>query len=540
VGGSVRGGLNYNLFMKKFNALVFLFSLPALAQLPPEWIRREALGAELAKGSAWWGAGLWSADASGPPAPLVDSLGLGNSLKGSGFHLEGGLRAGRWDFAGEALGVRDPEGSPYLTLYRSHAWWRGAKGWQAGFEQEPLVWGYGLNGGYLLGEASRPFPRLRLESPYRALSLFKAGLGEWGFQTFLGRLENHRELSASMQDLSYRRHLVAQQGEPQAPLLAGYRLQARFGSRVTLYLNYLNLWAGTLDGKGVTSGYNLGEYATALFGLKDTLAEASYDPATQSSQGAGYKNKARSASSADWGIRVESPRLARLFRAEKAWFSLSRGSKSMGWPVGVFIKNPPKYLLKDVSADLRNLFTGRFGFGWKYDARYAVPSLLTPNDDVGILVSWPGVRLGLEYLDTSNPVEQGHRTFAHPFYISGFYYHGDPLGNALGGETRATTARLELDASPRLTLVSWLNWGIRPFRDDPALWQAAHPGASPAGDRLFGLQQAARWRLTPAATLNLGAAWERHGAVEYEAGRRGNGLRWFTDLAYRWGGDSKQ
>ena len=159
---------------------------------------------------------MWAGDHHGPAVTLTDSLGLGNGITGGGFHLEGGFRSGRWDAAAELLGNRDTQGQAYMTLYRSHLWYRGER-WQGGFEQEPLVWGYGLNGGYLLGEAARPFPRLRVESPMVDLHLWRVPLGRWGFQAFMGRLENHRILSPEIQDASVRSRLIAQNGDPADP-----------------------------------------------------------------------------------------------------------------------------------------------------------------------------------------------------------------------------------------------------------------------------------------------------------------------------------
>ena len=518
--------------MNILRSCLVLLAYPMCAQLPPGWFQREPLGQPGAP--AWWGGGQWAGDGQGPPATLVDSLGLGNALTGAGVHLEGGFRAGSWDFAGELLAAHQ-DGASWLTLYRSHAWWRGRSGWQGGFEQEPLVWGYGLNGGYTLGEAARPFPRLRLESPYRSLSLFKVPLGSWSFQTFLGRMENHRVLSDSIQDGAWRMATINRHGDPQAPLLSGYRAQARFGQHFTFYLNWLNLWSGTRNGVGVTQGYNLGEYLTAMFGLKDSLSQASTDP-SEALLPTSPVNRAQSASEMDWGLRMEAPCLARFLGAGQAWLWVSRGSKSEAWPIGLFLRNPPRYLASDVATLFRNLATGKFGFNWNYNAWYSIPSEITPNDNVGLLLAWPRLRLGAEYLDTSNNLGQGHRSFAHENYLTGFYYHGDPLGEALAGETRATTVRVELDASSRLTLVGLADWGIRPFRDTPDLWQAAHPGAQPWADRIFGAQQALRWRLGRGLTLDTGSAWQRHGAVDYMAGRTGNGFRWFTDLAWRWPG----
>ena len=164
--------------MKPWILAALLPMASLMAQVPGGWDRREPLASGA---TPWWGVGLWAADGQGPPATLIKSLGMGNGLTGAGFHLEGGIHAGNWDFAGEVLGNRDFQGAAYLTLYRSHAWWHGPSGWQFGYEQEPLVWGYGLNGGYLLGESDRPVPKLRIESPMRHLGIGRVGLGTWGF-----------------------------------------------------------------------------------------------------------------------------------------------------------------------------------------------------------------------------------------------------------------------------------------------------------------------------------------------------------------------
>jgi hypothetical protein len=523
----------YSYSMRRFFAFFLALPLPLAAQLPPDWQHQERLGAGLEKAPAWWGGGLWTGDGHGPSATLEDSLGLGNAITGTGAHLEGGFRAGHWDLAAEGLAVRTPEGQEYFTLYRSHVWWQGASGWQAGFEQEPLVWGYGLNGGYLLGESARPFPRMRIESPYEDIHIFRVPLGRWGFQAFMGRLEDHRVLSSSIQDASWRSRAIVSAGDPQAPLLNGYRVQAKFGSSIDFYINYLNLWGGTLNGVAMTQGYGVGDYLTSMFGLKDTLAEATHDPNTQP-ESTPYKNRGRSGSEIDWGLRVDAACLARPLGAQHVWLQVARGSKGLGWPIGTFVKNPVKYGAKDIGHDAQNLFTGKYGFGWNYDARYATPSELTPNDCVGVLVDWSRVRFGLEYLDTTNSITQGHRTFAHTIYLTGFYYYGDPLGEAQAGEARIITARLETDLTRRLSTASWLVWGKRPFRDQLDLWQEDHPGATAGDDRIFELQQTFKARFTKGIGLEAGAAWERHGAEDYEVGRTGNGFRYFANLSYRW------
>ena len=505
------------------------------AQAPGGWNQRPPLGFDGAADEPWYGAGLWAADHHGPTTTLTDSLGLGNGLTGGGFHLEGGFRWRDWDVAAEVLGNRNSQGQAYLTLYRSHLWYRGRSGWQGGFEQEPLVWGYGLNGGYLLGEAARPFPRLRVESPMAPLRILRVPLGTWGWQAFMGRMESHPVLAGSIQDASWRRRAWADNGNPAAPFLMGYRAQAEFGPLLEFYINYLNLWGGTLNGRGMTQGYNLGDYLTAVTGLKDPLAEAGTDYSTPGQTAPGGVNKANSASEFDWGIRFKAPALARALRADTVHLYLSRGSKSVLWPVKVFLKRPFYYAGKDLRRDFDNLVANpNLGMLWYQNSRYTAPSESVPNDTVGILAAWPRVRAGLEYFSGVNSADQGNRPFTHWQYLSGFYSYGDPLGNAMGGEAIVTTARLEVDFSSRLTGATVVIRGHRPFRDVLADWQLDHPGASPAKNRFTQLQQTLRWKAGRTTTLTGSMAWQRQGAVEYVSGRYGNGFAWFLDLSFRW------
>ncbi len=504
-----------------------------MAQAPEGWFRKDFLGSDAAR---WWGAGIWAGEGHGSPAPLVDSLGMGNGLAGTGFHLEGGLRNGRLDVAAEVLGVRDPSGRASLTLFRGHVWWRGRSGWQGGFEEEPLVWGYGLKGGYVLGEAARPVPKLRIASPMAHLGIGRVSLGTWGFQTFLGKLENGRILSQSVQDRSLRIRTIQSSGDPQAPWLSGFRVQAEFGKLTEFYANYINLFAGSLRGRGMTGGYGLGDYATAVFGLKDALAESNIDFTDPNHPQGAYVNNALSASEADIGVRVRVPFLERALGARDARLYCSRGSKGVTMTYGLFFKRPFYWLAKDMERDLRDLARGRVGDFWNQNQRKAVPNLVVPNDTFGLLVAWEDLRLGFEYQDTVNTAALGHKAFLSSNYPTGFYRYGDPLGTALGGETRNVTVRLEAACGHGVTGTAWLLAGERPFRDDPTLWGQDHPGAQPGTDRFVGAQGAVGLDLGGGRTLDLGASWLRHGAVDYMAGRTGNGFRWYADLAWRWPG----
>jgi hypothetical protein len=156
---------------------------------------------------------------------------------------------------------------------------------------------------------------------------------------------------------------------------------------------------------------------------------------------------------------------------------------------------------------------------------------------VGIQVSWPRVRAGLEYyacVDDGANDGGGFRPFTHGTYVTGFYYYGDPLGNALGGEVIATTAKVEVDYTSRLAGATTLTRGFRPFRDNLADWQQDHPGDTPGKDRFTSLQQTLAWRQSARTTLGLGAAWQREQAVLNVTGVSSNGFAWFADMTFRW------
>lgn len=506
-----------------------------MGQTPEGWASRPVLGAEVPVGTPWIGGGVWAANQSGPPATLIRSLGLGNSLTGSGVSVEGGINQGSWSFALKALAFKDSEGGNRLTVHQGHLAWHSPGGWKLGAENEPLVWGYGLTGGYLLGEAARPFPRFRVESPGTQLSLFGRSLGTWGFQWFTGRLENGRRFADNLQDPSYRSRLVERYGDPQTPLISGYRIEGSFLDRkIECYLNWTVLWGGTRRGIGMTSGYSLGEYLTAMSGLKDPLTESSIDFSDPNRPVAQARNDAESSTNFDLGMRFQLPPLANLFAADRAWGYISRGSKGMtlGW--GLLAKRPLYWLGKDLERDARNALRADFRRAWYSVDNHVVPNLVVPNDAFGLLIQWPGIRLGIERRSTSNLPEVGFRSFVNDTYITGFYRDGDPLGEALGGETDTTSLRLECDLTSRLSATVWFLRGARPFRDNQAMWAVDHPGANWTEDRFTGFQGDVAWKVDASRTLRAGWAWEGHSAAGHILGNRGNGFRWFAELSARW------
>jgi hypothetical protein len=246
-------------------------------------------------------------------------------------------------------------------------------------------------------------------------------------------------------------------------------------------------------------------------------------------------NKALSASEVDIGFRLQTPFLTRLVDAEASYLYLSRGSKSAGWPVKVFARRPFYYLGKDLSRNYSQLVAHpNWGSWWTNPYSYSTPYLNQANDTLGILVDWPRVRAGLEYFACSDTAAAGFRPFQNGVYITGFYYYGDTMRTAVGGEAITTTARLEVDCTPRVTAATTVMRGFRPFRDTLSDWQLDHPGQTPAKNRFTVVQQTLNWKAGPLTTWGLGASWQRVGAEENVAGAEGNGFAWFADASFRW------
>jgi len=515
---------------------LLLASTPLLSQVPEGWNARQVLGADVPKDvPGWLGGGVWTAHQSGPPATLIDSLGLGNSLTGTGISVEGGLNRGAWSFAVKALAFRDQMGGDRLTIHQAHLAWQSPGGWKLGLEDEPLVWGYGLTGGYLLGEADRPFPRFRVESPHGQLSLFGTTLGTWGFQWFMGKLENDRRVPDNSQDPSLRENLIQAQGEPQAPLFTGYRVDGSFhDGKIECYANWTVLWAGTRNGVPMTSGYSLKEYLTAMTGLKDPLAETSTNFSDPNHPAPQLVNGAQSSTNFDLGVRFQLEPLATLVSADRSWAYISRGTKGMTLEWGVLIHKPLYWIGKDLGRDGRYVLQSDYQHAWYDVDNKVVPNLIAPDDTFGLLFQWPGLRLGIERRSTANSPAISYRSFVNNIYNAGFYRDGDPLGEALGGEADFTTLRLECDLTSRLSGTVWFIRGYRPFRDDPTLWAADHPGAASSEDRFTDLQGNLAWNLDGERIVRVGGSWEGRSAVNYVLGNRGNGFRWFLELTARW------
>jgi len=527
--------------MKRFcHSLSLVFCATSFAQMPSGWQTTRPLEPPTEIDGLWLGGGAWAAGKGGPPASFVQSLGLANSLTGNGISLSGGYRSGSVEMTSKVILFKDASGKAKGELLQGHLSYRTKGGWYWGLEQEPLVWGYGLNGGYVLGEAARPVPKFRVETPFRPLSFFNVPLGTWKAEFFLGQMESTRVLGENVQDPSYRIRSLAT--DPQRPYISGFRTEARFGTNMEFYLNWLNLFGGTLQGRSVTEGYNLADWLTAMVGVKDALAEGNNTPDDPwTPEYYQYKNKARSASTSDVGVRISLENLASLLGAKDARFYVTRGSKAVNIHFGAALKRPLFTLGKDLNRDWRAIKNFDLGNIWRQKYRYYAPSPEVPNDVFGILVSWDQFRLGLEYLGTTNrrsqkmdqPSPNGHRSFVNSLYPTGFYFHGDPLGTALGGEARVITVRAEIEFSPSWSLQGWVHLGDRPYLDVTNDWLEDHPGQVPNTNKFIGIQEIATYRRSKHMTLRCGTSYQHQTAVANQKGVNGNGFRWFLELEWQ-------
>jgi len=190
--------------------------------------------------------GWGGASSDGSYAPLTDAEGLGQGARGWGLGLQGRYVRGGWSFSATALALREG-GHTSGLLQRAALAYQTESGWRAALEQAPLAWGAGLNGGDLLGDSARTFPRLSLASPEVSLPL-----GRWRIEAVAGRLERDRPIPAWLPDRDARIGAQAAGLDLQKPLLWGGLLQASFGSLVETTLGAITIEGGH-DAQGQTA-----------------------------------------------------------------------------------------------------------------------------------------------------------------------------------------------------------------------------------------------------------------------------------------------
>jgi len=190
--------------------------------------------------------GLGGAGSGGRYAPLIGGEGLGHGVQGWGFGLQGRYVAGGWSLSATILGLRDG-GRTLGILHRAALAYQWESGWRVALEQNPFAWGSGLNGGDLLGDAARPFPRLSLATPEASLPF-----GRWRAEAFRGRLEWDRSIPEWALDREARIAAQANGMDLRRPDLYGGILRAAFGDHVEASFGAITM-AGGRDAQGQTA-----------------------------------------------------------------------------------------------------------------------------------------------------------------------------------------------------------------------------------------------------------------------------------------------
>jgi hypothetical protein len=208
----------------------------ALRQARLDWtLGQEPLGSSSMPSLevGWGGTG-----SEGVYTPLTEGEGIGHGTQGWGLGMQGRYVAGGWSFSATVLGLRN-NGHTAGILQRAAIVYQAESGWRAALEQAPLAWGSGLNGGDLLGDASRPFPRLSLSTPEAALPL-----GRWRLEAFAGKLEDERAIPDWIADRPARINAQAAGLDLHRPTLLGGLVRASFGTLLDASFGALRLAGG--------------------------------------------------------------------------------------------------------------------------------------------------------------------------------------------------------------------------------------------------------------------------------------------------------
>jgi len=417
--------------------------------------------------------------------PMAWGQGFGTSVRGQGLAFSHAYVRGAGSMSVSYRVGRDSEtGTLQAQVLTWSLAWKPKDSWLLALEQEPLLWGQGLQGGYLLGDSAQPFPKARVRSPWWEVGLFGVPLGTWRGELFVGRLEGGRVLPHEAQNPYVLRELEQTSGEVDQPKLSGYRAEARFGPKIDFALGIVSMWGGRtrLTGARLDEGWGAGEYATAFFGLDTALAERNVDYTDNKPVAAvDFANKARSNALVAVDLRLRPDWMRHLVRAESSTFYLTRGADSANWQYSRAFHHPWDTFWRDLDRLRINLDRRHLRDEWNNSYRDFAPSLDQPQDTVGLTFTWAnGVDAGVEYSDTVNSFMSavGFRTYTHSSWPAGHSRKGDMLGHAYGADLRITQATVGLPVSTfkvRLTAA----YGQRPFRDSLADWQAVHGVANP-------------------------------------------------------------
>ena len=190
--------------------------------------------------------GWGGADSGGAYTPLVGGEGLGHGTRGWGLGVQGRYTSGGWGFAATVLGLRD-QGRTAGILQRALVGFQFNSGGRILLEQSPLAWGSGLNGGPLLGDAARPFPRVTLA--FAPLEIFKS---LWRLEAFEGRLERTPTVPEWSPNRPARLAAQAAGLGLQRPTVGGALMRVAFGTDLEVSLGALTL-SGGQDAAGQTA-----------------------------------------------------------------------------------------------------------------------------------------------------------------------------------------------------------------------------------------------------------------------------------------------
>lgn len=470
--------------------------------------------------------GMGGAGSEGVYAPVVGGEGLGHGLQGWGVGLQGKYFAGGWSLGATALAFRDGNITRGI-LQRASIAYQSSGGWRFALEQNPFQWGFGVNGGYLLGDSARPFPRLALATPEAALHLWRVPLGHWRAELFYGRMEWNRPIPEWIGNTQAQLTAARTVGDIRRPDLSGAMIHGRFGPHVELNLGVTSMWGGVDPlGRNRRQGYTWQDYALGFFGAEN-IGRTEASGSQGNFDGSSWKQISTGHALAEARVRI--PALADWFSAKGASVYLSRGSKNVNWQWKDFLRHPGAAIHRDLAKDWELIKHGRISGGdyidsiWGRGTREAVPTLEHANDMLGLQLVWDRWDLALDYSDTVNiPADgDGYRVYTNGTYLAGHSRYGDPLGQAFGGDVITRTLDLgfplAFEGRGRAKLVR----GTRAFRDNLAAWTTAHPGAEPGLNRFWFLQLDANWR-TPLGRVGGTLSSERDQAPQFvrEAGPR--------------------
>ncbi|HEY3399925.1 MAG TPA: hypothetical protein VGK03_04775 [Geothrix sp.] len=481
-----------------------------------------------------------SRDSASPWMPLIHGVGQGSTTLGQGLILGGSWVRDGWEVSAEGTALRDfDDRMTRGRLLEFSLVKRTQGGWRWGMEKKPIQWGYGLFGGYLIGDSNDPVPRLLLESPSTDLSLFGVPLGTWGFDTFLGRLEWNRQIPDWVSTPRTTQQLLETAGNLRRPNFSGLRLRAAFGPNVDMNFALVSEWGGVdASGQDIMRGLSVWNYPLAYLGAENLLvAESSgnaQDPDPSKRFAANKDYHALSNALANVELRVRFPETAaQWFGAKGLAVYLSRGATSVNWQWRDFFSHPLSawsHDLRFVGKKLRNgELTGSDPdslWGWAY--AQGTPALVHINDTIGAQWVFDGWDFGIELSDLHNQPYPAstYRVYGHWRNLSGHSRYGDSLGQPLGGEVyqQGLSAGFKLPGHGQIRF-QFLD-AVRFYRDSPETTSAYVPGVD---DHFFHAQVDAQWALS-SARVGGSLAFERHLADLFIPGNRKS--NWILSLSY--------